>query len=306
MREHRFAVLAWIVGGVLANYVMLLSLSQELADFPGGPEMLSKVLGPSIEAFRPLRWPADRLDTLGGYATYHNILLITMFLGVYAAVQGTNLVRAPEARGAMSMWLVVGVSRSRILMTRAITFALLLALIAAGIAGGTALALAVVEEPNTSGAFLTFLASWSVSVMCFSFGVLFSQFVSRPRLSSGIVATVVLALYVLGNSAETFGAFSFLQYLSPFTYSNLSRALVPGIEAHWPSMVGVLLVATSLLVLAAFLFGRRDIGDAVLHRRAKAVHRHARGSSATVRSLRDTLWHSQRSGVPTSRQVARR
>lgn len=177
-------------------------------------------------------------------------------------------------------------------MTRAVTFAVLLASIAAGVAGGTAFALAVVEEPNTSGAFLTFLASWCVAVLCFSLGLLLSQFVSRPKLSSGIAATAILALYVLGNSAETFGSFSFLQYLSPFTYSNLSRVLVPGMNAHWPSMVGVLLVATFFLVLAAFLFGQRDVGDVMFHRRARAAHRRARSSRITVRTLfADGLYH---------------
>ena len=62
LREHRWSAIAWIVGGALANYWMIFSLKNELDDFPGGPDMLVKVLGPTIEAFRPMRWPAERLD----------------------------------------------------------------------------------------------------------------------------------------------------------------------------------------------------------------------------------------------------
>lgn len=285
LREHRLTALAWMVGGAVANYVMILSLESELKDFPGGPQMLVRVLGPSIEAFRPLRWPAERLDTLGGYATYHNMLWITMFLGVYAAMQGARVVRGLESREAMSVWLSTGISRTQLLVIRSLSFMLVLAAIATGIAAGTALALQVVGAPDLSGSFVTLLASWCVATVCFAFGALVSQFFTSARTAAGIAATSVIVLSVLGNSAELLGPFEFVQYLSPFTYSNLSRALVPGIEPHWLSMVGVLLVACLILTATSVIFGRRDVGASALRRKPAQTHKHERRASRTVNSL---------------------
>lgn len=293
LREHRWSAIAWIVGGALANYWMIFSLKNELEDFPGGPEMLVKVLGPTIEAFRPMRWPAERLDTLGGYATYHNMLLITMFLGVYAALQGATSLRTLEANGSMSVWLSAGISRRHIVIVRSVSFALMLGAIAMGIAGGTALALSGAGEPNIQGAFITLLASWCVSLLCFGFGQLLSHFLSSAKLAAGIAATTIVVLYVLGNSAGTFGPFAFLEYLSPFTYSNMSRALVPGIDAHWPSMIGVVFAAAALIAVSTRLFLTRDIGS-VVRARVHESHQHvASRRSFTVRSLfGDGLYHS--------------
>ena len=205
-REHRFAAVAWLIGGALANFVMVFSLDAELRDFPGGPEALPRVLGPSIEAFRPLRWPAERLDTLGGYVSYHNVTLIALFLGVYALVQGSRLTRTLEANGLMEVLLATGLSRGRLLVIRVLSFAALLAAISAGIAGGTAAALALVGEPNTPGAFLAFLAIWCGALLCVGVGLLLSQFIVGARLCAGVGTTALIAVYILGNAAGTFGA----------------------------------------------------------------------------------------------------
>ena len=83
-------------------YFEALAIAAELRDFPGGPEVLAKSIMPTIEAMRIIRWPADRLDTLGGYLAYHNITLFNYFLALYAALQGARLIRRLEETGAVS------------------------------------------------------------------------------------------------------------------------------------------------------------------------------------------------------------
>lgn len=287
------AALAWVLGGALANFAMVLSLASELEDFPGGADALARTMTPSVEALRPMRWPAERLDTLGGYFTYHNVILITMFLAVYAVVQGAKSVRSLEERHVAEVILGTGISRVRLLAVRSAGFAILLAVIAAGIAAGTAAAFAVAGEPDTGGAFITFLAGWCAAVMCFSLALLLSQFTKNARVAWGVGAVVLIALYVLGNSAEELGPFEFVQVLSPFFYSNLSRAMVPGVDAHWLSMAGMLAVAVAATAASAWFFERRDTDSAFGARRSHG-HRHAVGRrSRTVGSLwADGLSHA--------------
>jgi len=70
--------------------IMGAALARERARFPGGPEARATSVMPGAEAMRLLRWPAERLDTLGGYLTYHNVTVFLLALSVYGAVQGAN------------------------------------------------------------------------------------------------------------------------------------------------------------------------------------------------------------------------
>src|SRR5665648_1277255 len=65
-------------------------MAVEMKDFPGGSQALAASISASAEAMRPLRWPAERLDTLGGYLTYHNVILFNLILAIYGAVQGAR------------------------------------------------------------------------------------------------------------------------------------------------------------------------------------------------------------------------
>ena len=79
---------------------MAAALAAEMEDFPGGPAGPGRQRRPpGAEAMRLLRWPAERLDTLGGYLTYHNVMLFNLFLAIYGVVQGARDIRGAEERG---------------------------------------------------------------------------------------------------------------------------------------------------------------------------------------------------------------
>ena len=122
LREKRVTALVWIVGGSLAMYFEAIAIAAELRDFPGGGEALAISIYPSIEGMRLFRWPADRLDTLGGYLAYHNVVLFNYFLAIYAAVQGANTIRHIEQTRAIEFYLATGVSRKKIMWFRSISF----------------------------------------------------------------------------------------------------------------------------------------------------------------------------------------
>lgn len=149
VRTHRISWLAWAIGGAVAMWVEALAIAQEMDDFPGGPRALAASLAAGTEAMRPLRWPADRLDTLGGYLTYHNVLLVNLLLAVYGAIVGAKALRGAEEL------LATGVSRRALLLGRSAGFLLVSVIVATGLAVGTALGMAGGGEPDLVGSVVT-------------------------------------------------------------------------------------------------------------------------------------------------------
>jgi len=266
VREQRVSILAWIIVGGLAQYGEALGLNKELKSFSGGPERFAAIMKPAIEAMRPLRWPAERLDTLAGYLSYHNITLFTAFLCVYALIQGSKVVRGYEDSHAMELALATGTSRVRVLTDRAIGFAVTILLISLGLGVGTGLTMAACGQPNWYGSIVIFLAGGVAAFLSFAITLCVSQLSRTYKSAAGIVTIVLVVLYVINNVAEEIGVVGKLRYLSPTYYANLSRPLIPGLGTNWGSMLGVAAVSTGLVALSALLFTHRDIGMGLLHK----------------------------------------
>jgi len=270
LRGLRTSALVWIVAGGIAMYGMTMAIATEMADFPGGPKALAASITPSAEAMRILRWPAERLDTVGGYATYHNVIVFNLMLAIYAAVQGAKAVRGGEERHALEEVLATGTSRLAVIRDRALGFALAMGAIVLGLGVGLAAAMAGGGEGDLLGSLVTLAASGLAAMVGYGLGLLCAQLTSHARTASGVSATVVTALYVATNLGDELGPFAVVQYLSPFTYANHSRALVPGHSGNLPADLILVAMAAGLVGLAAWAFVRRDYAAAVWARRPTA------------------------------------
>jgi len=263
----RTSALVWTIGGGLTMYGMAMAIATEMADFPGGSQALAVSVGASAEAMRILRWPAERLDTLGGYVTYHNVIFFNLFLVIYGAVQGAKAVRGAEDRRTLEEVLATGVSRVRVVRDRTIAVAAALAGVCLGLALGVAAGLAGGGEGDLPGALITLGASWLATLVGYGIGLLAGQLTTGARAAAGASAVVVTALYVITNMGDELGPFAFLQYLSPFTYANYSRALVPGYGFDLLASLALLLGAGALIGLATWAFVRRDYAAPLWARR---------------------------------------
>lgn len=293
LREHWIGTLSWVVGGAAAMLFMGLALDQEMAGFPGGAQALAVSVAPAAEAMRILRWPAEHLETLGGYLTFHNIMLFSGFLALYAALQGARLVRAPEERHALEQVLATGWSRSAYLRDRMLAFTVVLALICAGLAMGTAWALAVADAPDLSGSIITWLSVGLGALMAGSLGLLVSQFTRTARTAGGIAALVLVAMYLANNAIDVDDPggttlLDWLPLLTPFYWVNQSRALVPGHGLDPGAMAVLIGVALLLSALAAVAFTRRDYGAALWARSHQAPPWHTASRDVQQWWLRTT------------------
>lgn len=289
LRSHRVTASVWVLGGTTAMYAMALALASEMSSFPGGSKALADSIWAGAQALRPMRWPAERLDTLGGYLTYHNITLFTFFLGVYAAVQGARALRGAEDRHSLEEILATGWSRPAVVRDLAAGFLLTLALVSLGLGLGVAASMAAGGEPDLGGSLITMAASGLCAMVAYSLGLLVSQLASTTRSAAGVSAIVLTVLYVGTNVWEELGPLGAMRFLSPFHYANASRALVPGYGLDLPATAALLVMAAVLLGLATWAFEHRDYGSAVWGRRPGPV-RPAASAGRVQRRMLHSAW----------------
>ena len=279
-------------------YFEAVAIAAELRDFPGGSVVLARSIMPTIEALRIIRWPADRLDTLGGYLAYHNVTLFTFFLALYLGIQGARLIRTLEERGDLDFLLASGLSRSRIALTRSVAMIIALVVISLGLGVGTAVALEASGEPNTSGAILTLLAGGICILPFFGLGYLLSHFFISSRVASSVTSVIITVIYLVGNISGKYGWLNWFEYLSPFSYANRSRPVVPGFEVDYLSWFFVAFVALIFIGVGTRIFSQRDINSTtkVGSDPSLSVKRRRPREIAPRSLLSDMLWR-QRYGL---------
>lgn len=258
IRAHRWGLALWVLLGAATQVVVGVILTREFATTPGGGAALAPSVEAAAEAMRVLRWPAERLDTLGGYLTYHNILLLPLLLGLYAAVVGSQSVRGAEASGTLEQLLATGRSRTSVLLDRATGFFLMLTLIAAGISVGTAAGLAIGGEPDLLGSAVSIGEAALCASFFYALAVLVSQFVRSTRVTVGITGLVMAALYVFTNIWQETGPVAAARFVSPFFYFQQSRVLVPGHGFDLAATLALAAITAALLAAGGIVFARRD------------------------------------------------
>jgi ABC-2 type transport system permease protein len=285
VRGHRWGIVAWILGCAVAMTTVAAGFASETARFAGGARAMAASMRAGVEAMRPLRWPADRLDTLGGYLTYHNVGLFALALSLYAATQGAHAIRGAEARGVPAEILATGRSRLSLLVDRAAGFALTLALICLGLGGALAVSMAVGDAPDVGGSFITALAVGLCALVAYALGVLVSQVTPTERAGTAVTGLLLAVLYLLTNVAGDIGPVGAVRYVSPFHYYNLSRALVPGHGLDAPSIVGMAAATVVLLGAAGWALRSRDYDSGLLARRARPARPVRRIQRPALRSV---------------------
>ncbi len=276
----------WVVGGGIANVAMVLSLKREMDTFPGGPKALAASVLPAAEAMRPFRWPAERLDTLGGYVTYHNLTLFALFLAVYGAIQGAKSIKGAEDRHVLEEILATGRSRASVVLDRSLGFLLTAGYVTLGLGAGVALAFAAAGESQVSRSFLAMVGPGLGMLVAYGLGLLLAQLTRSAPSAAGVASVLLVGFYVVENTWPDLGALAWLRFGSPFHYINLTRTLVPG-QGFDPGAAAVLVCVAAALVLGAgWAFARRDYSSPLW------VWRHARRRATLPGPTTRRLLHS--------------
>ena len=289
VRAHRTGIILWVVVGALTQIATASMLAREFSTTPGGGAALAPSVEAAAQALRVLRWPAERLDTLGGYLTYHNILLVPLFLGLYAAIAGAQAIRGAEAGGSLEHVLAAGWRRPAVVRDRALGFLAAMTIIAAGLGAGTAVGLAIGGEPDTAGAFVSIAEAALCAYTFYALALLIAQLTRTARTAAGITALVMTALFVFTNVWDKTGLLAPARFVSPFFYFQQSRVLVPGHGLDLGATLALAIIPIVILAVAAWAFEHRDYASVL---GAHATREAARRPVAVRRPWFGTVWLS--------------
>lgn len=258
LRRSRSAIIAWVAGA--GGFLLLFGLGYRttIRDYPGGPAAFGASVQAAAETMRALAGPVTRLDTFGGYTTYHNLGYAPLLLGIWAVMQGAKSIRGAEERGMLQVWLTTGRSRLQVLADRVLGFLLALGVIAIGTGVGAGAGAAIAGSPAWGRSLAALGVVALVPAVFFALSLAVSQLVPRARLATGISGGVMLALYLLGNLASELGRFGWLRWASPFWYAQQSRMLVPDQRLDIATTALSVGLVAALCVTAGVLFARRD------------------------------------------------
>ncbi len=286
VRSHLVGAVACAIGGGVAMWIEALGFVREMETFQGGAAAFGSSIAAAAEAMRVLRWPAERLDTLGGFLTYHNVVLLPLLLGLYAAIQGAQALRGAEEKRVLDLWLATGVSRWRVALARSAAFAVALAVAAGGVAVGLLAGTALGGDAQVGASIVVAVEGSLAAGVFYALAMLLSSVFVTSGTAAGVTALAMTALYVLTNLSDRLGAFEWVRFLSPFFYRQRSDVLIPGREVDVLATAALVVMWIGLVVLGGYAFTRRDHG-AALWRRAEPV---TGGARATGPAWRPALW----------------
>lgn len=283
-RSHLPGAIATSVGGGIAMVVAAAAFVREMDDFPGGGAAFGAMMATAAEAMRVLRWPAERLDTPGGYLTYHNLTLVPLLLGIYAAVQGAQVLRGSEEKRVLDLWLATGRARWSIVIDRTVGFAIALAIIALGIGLGTAAGMGLSGDAQLGPSLIVGAEGALAAAVFYALALLLSSVFVSSGAAAGMTVLVMVGLYLATNVWERMGALGAVRYLSPFWYRSRSDMLIPGREFDPAATAALVTMTVVLVVLGGAAFARRDFAGTILPRRAAGRTR------TTTPAWRPSIW----------------
>jgi putative exporter of polyketide antibiotics len=288
IRSHRTAVLVVGLGFGILTMIYAPSYVAAAKAIGGGLKQLAAEAQPIAASFQFLTGPVERLDTVGGYLSYKVFPDIALLVALYAAIQGTQIIRGSETKGLFELWYAAGRTRNQIMRDRVGAFCLALLAIVAFIYIGTAAGGVLSNVDLVGPAVGQCAAIGLIGLLSFAVGLLVSQFFQTSRASASIASAYLIAGFFIANMADSLGALTFLRYLSPFYYYIQARTLIPGISFDLLSMAVVLVAAMAATYAAWMLFLHRDIGGVSLAHVSRT--REANYTFKPSRLWRRSLW----------------
>lgn len=249
----RGQILGWgislgLIGGYLISFYDTLVSQQEMLS-----EMI-KAYPPEMFAFFG---DLTQLFTPAGYLNTEFFSYMPIILGIYAVLAGSGLLASEEESGTLDLILAHPVSRSGIFFGRLAAFLVAQVAIQAITWLGFRLFLPGTMLEFTPGELaLPFLSLLSLMVLFGVLALLFSMLLpsrSMAAMSSGLL---LVAAYFITSLSKIDENLERLAKFSPLNYYQGGEALA-GMEWGW--FFGLLACALGFMLLAWWLFERRDI-----------------------------------------------
>jgi ABC-2 type transport system permease protein len=181
-----------------------------------------------------------------------------LVVGATAITGAVALTAGEEEDGILGLVLAHPVSRSRLLLAKALAAAAAVLAVALGTFGGLLGGVALAGGGVGAGR----LAALSLHLACFGWAVgavalALAAATGRRAVASGGAAAFAVLGFLVNGFAPLVHGIAWLRYLSPFHYYEGHDPL--GTRVHWSDLAVLVTAAVALTALAAIAFRRRDL-----------------------------------------------
>lgn len=218
------------------------------------------------------------LLTVGGYSAWRVGGTLAIFAAVFGTLAAVRSLRAEEDSGRSELVLASPVSRASVLGASMSAIGLGCAVLWSALFGG----LLAGGLPAGGSAYLA-LAVASVVPVFVGVGAVVSQLASTKRMAIELGGAAVVLSLLLRVIADTSSSAGWVRWLTPLGWAEELR---PFTGAQPAVLLVPLMVSVALIVSAARIAVRRDIGTGLLASRDSASPRLRLLSSATAHALR--------------------
>jgi ABC-2 type transport system permease protein len=223
--------------------------------------------------------PVD-LGTFGGYVSWRVFGMLPLMLGLWAIWLAASMLRRHESRGWVEQLVAAGCRRRAVVGQAVGAFAVAdLAVVAALCAG---LGLTAVAQLSLTALTAQGVLLWCVVWFAFGLGAVAAQVASSVWTAFATGAIVVTVINLVNTLGGTVPALTKARQLSPFAWYFSSQPLTPGGRFALAPCLGLVTLGACGMLVAAAMFDRRDVGQAMLA---------GRDAGRTVKSLEGYRWY---------------
>ena len=255
LRDQRIPILAYGLGlGALALLIVAIYPS-----FAATGAELEEAMENLPEAYKAFTGGVLSLTEFDGYLVSQYLIILPLILAIFAIVEGTGALRGEEERGTMDTLLSLPVSRSQVVLHKAV--ATLLSIVFVLVIVGVVLYLSTlfVEEATLAldRLAVVMLNTFGMGALFYCFSLFLSASLPSRRLAGVIGAVFTVGAYFFDAMTDIVEGLYDYRLLGPFNYFEPLAILKEDLAFQDPA---VLLGASFVFFLAAALiFRRRDV-----------------------------------------------
>lgn len=255
--QRRWAMVWWSLG--ISAFIVI-----NLAVYPSFKEQaaeLNNALANLPDAVKDLFSDNGDFASPSGYLSSQiYYLLLPMLFTILAINLGSSLLARDERAGTLELLLARPVSRTTILLSKAVAGGIVLAVVGAAtlVVALAGCRMAGIEIP-LQGVIVTTLVSLALATFFGTISFALTALGRNARLASiGLASLVALASYLVSSLSQTVHWLEWPAKLSPYTYYHTSAILTTASSGR--KLALALLVAIIILLVGAwFGFRRRDV-----------------------------------------------
>ncbi len=257
LSHRKWTILWWVLGigtYVSINLLAYSSISAQSAELNDA----LKGIPDSAKAF--LTDTQDFISPIGYLSSKVFYLMLPLLMSFMAISVGSSLLAREESRGTIELLLARPISRTTLLLGKALAGLLVISGVAVG------LGIIIVAEVqsggydgvSTKGVALATLAVVAMATLFGAFAYMLSAWGRFGRgISIGLTMVIALGGYVASSLATQVDWLEWPAKLLPYHYYHPSD-LLSGHGSWWPTLV-YFVISVGLVAIAAFGFRRRDL-----------------------------------------------